>query len=256
MAYRGDIQKFISYYQLQLACIPKGQETLYTQIHNFIVKLPPLLREKLQEKWHTFKTLPDAFDTAITLVNNRPDLAKVGTKDLADTSGNQKGKNQGNKRKFSEGPVIVPQQPAPGNAAKKGQKFEKPNKGLTAAQKAARDALNEKQKAEGLCFKCGAPGHLSRECTKGGAKPSGDVGTSSVKVSIALTNPSLADCRPVGVVLPGVEDVLTQKVPKSKLDDPDKLMFINVNSNSKACAAMVDTGATACFISSAAVERL
>src|SRR5450759_1127814 len=50
MVFKGDIHKYITYYQTQLACIPSGEETLATQVHNFIVKLPPLLREKMQDK--------------------------------------------------------------------------------------------------------------------------------------------------------------------------------------------------------------
>src|SRR5450759_4159468 len=54
MVFKGDIHKYITYYQTQLACIPSGEETLATQVHNFIVKLPPLLREKMQDKQHEF----------------------------------------------------------------------------------------------------------------------------------------------------------------------------------------------------------
>ncbi|CAM6124950.1 unnamed protein product [Calypogeia fissa] len=67
------------------------------------VKLPPLLREKLQDKQHEFKQLMDAFDRATTLVNNRPGLAKVGGKAGPEEGEGRKPKFDGQKRKQSEG---------------------------------------------------------------------------------------------------------------------------------------------------------
>src|SRR5450759_3368773 len=61
MVFKVDIHKYIIYYQTQLACIPSGEETLATHVHNFIVKLSPLLREKMQDK-HEFSQLTNAFD--------------------------------------------------------------------------------------------------------------------------------------------------------------------------------------------------
>ncbi|CAM6094100.1 unnamed protein product [Calypogeia fissa] len=97
------MQKYIAYYQAQLACIPKGEETLATQLHNFIVKLPSLLRDKLQDRQHEFKQLTNAFDRATTLVNNRPDLAKVGGKASPEAGEGKKPKFAGQKRKLLEG---------------------------------------------------------------------------------------------------------------------------------------------------------
>ncbi|CAM6104323.1 unnamed protein product [Calypogeia fissa] len=97
------MQKYIAYYQAQLACIPKGGEMLATQLYNFIVKLLPLLREKLQDRQHEFKQLTNAFDRATTLVNNRSDLAKVDGKASPKAGEGKKPKFAGQKRKLPEG---------------------------------------------------------------------------------------------------------------------------------------------------------
>ncbi|CAM6094668.1 unnamed protein product [Calypogeia fissa] len=97
------MQRYIAYYQAQLACILDGDEILVTQLHNFIVQLPMLLQEKSQDKQHKFKQLTDAFDRATTLVNNWLGLAKVGGKaDLEEGEG-RKSKFVGQKRKQPEG---------------------------------------------------------------------------------------------------------------------------------------------------------
>src|SRR5450759_191390 len=99
MVFKGDIHKYITYYQTQLACISSGEETLVTRDHNFIVKLPPLLRDKMQDKQHKFSQLTDAFDRAVTLVNNRPALAKGGDRAKPVEVVGSKTKLAGNKRK-------------------------------------------------------------------------------------------------------------------------------------------------------------
>ena len=256
MTYRGDMQKYISYYQSQLACIPQGDETLSTQLHNFIVKLPPLLREKLQDRQHEFKQLTDAFDRATTLVNNRPDLAKVsGGKEKTEVGLGKRPQYSGTKRKQpgGQGSSLNTQQPA--GDQKRGRSFP-PKKGPSPSQKAKRDVLMEQRKDDGLCFKCGEPGHQSKECPRRDARPNFDGGVKSIKVSIALTDPLLDNRVPEGNSLANAEEVLLDRAIKAKVDNPGKLILVQLQANNQRGVAMVDTGATANFISGEAVKRM
>ncbi|CAM6101324.1 unnamed protein product [Calypogeia fissa] len=144
------MQRYIAYYQAQLACIPDGDETLATQLHNFIVKLPPVLREKLQDKQHEFKQLTDT---------------EVGGKAGPKEGEGRKPKFAGQKRKQSEG---LESSGTPGQQSKdqkQGQKYP-PKKGFGSKSKAQRDELARKRKDEGRCFKCGNPGHIIKDCPK------------------------------------------------------------------------------------------
>ncbi|CAM6105604.1 unnamed protein product [Calypogeia fissa] len=253
MSYRGDMQWYIAYYQAQLACIPEGDETLVTQLHNFIVKLPPLLREKLQDKQHEFKQLTDAFDPATTLVNNRPGLAKVDGKAGPEEGEGRKPKFVGQKRKQAEG-LESSGTPRQQSEDHKQVREYPPKKGFGFESKAQRDELAQKRKDEGRCFKCGDVGHIIKDCLKHGAEPSLDGGAKSFKVSIALTDPCLVSRSNEGNSLAMEEEVLLATTIKADTDHESKLILIKLQANQHSDVAMVDTGATANFISAEAAK--
>ncbi|CAM6127966.1 unnamed protein product [Calypogeia fissa] len=163
------MQWYIAYYQALLACIPEGDETLATQLHNFIVKLPPLLREKLQDRQQEFKQLTDAFDRATTLVNNRPDLAKVDGKVGPKEGEGRKPKFAGQKRKQPEGLESSGTPRQQSGDHKQGRQYP-PKRGFGFESKAQRDELARKRKDEGRCFKCGDVGHIIKDCPKHGGE--------------------------------------------------------------------------------------
>ncbi|CAM6082385.1 unnamed protein product [Calypogeia fissa] len=247
------MQKYIAYYQAQLACIPKGEETLATQLHNFIVKLSPLLREKLQDRQHEFKQLTDAFDRATTLMNNRPDLEKVDGKASPKAGEGKKPKFAGQKRKLPEGLESSGTPRQQSRDQKQGQKYP-PKKGFGSECKAQRDELAQKCKDEGRCFKCGNVGHIIRDCPKNGAQQSHDEGAKSLKVSIALIDPCLVSRSCEGNSMAMDEKVLLARAIKADTDHVGKLILIKLQANQHSGVAMVDTGATANFISSEAAK--
>src|SRR5450759_3981630 len=122
----------------------------------------------MQDKQHEFSQLTDALDRAMTLVNNRPTLAKGGDRAKPVEAVGSKPKLAGNKRKSPDwqsfGDV---------KSRKKPFKGRKSNTSTTSMPrfKADRKALMEQRKRDGLCFKCGKKGHRSNECADGLAKP-------------------------------------------------------------------------------------
>src|SRR5450759_23182 len=115
----------------------------------------------MQDKQHEFPQLTDAFDRAVTLVNNRPALAKGGDREKPMEAVGSKPKLAGNKRKSPNG-----QSSGDVESRKKPFKGRKSNTGTTSMPgfKADRKALMEQCKRDGLCFKCGKEGHWSSEC--------------------------------------------------------------------------------------------
>ncbi|CAM6123789.1 unnamed protein product [Calypogeia fissa] len=242
------MQRYIAYYQAQLACIPDGEETLATQLHNFIVKLPPLLREKLQDKQHEFKQLTNAFDRATTLVNNRSGLEKVGGKAGPEEGEGRKPKFAGQKRKQSEGLESSGTPRQQSGDQKQGRKYP-PKKGFGSESKAQRNELARKCKDEGRCFKCGDPGHIIKDCPKNEVEQSQDGGAKSFKVMIALIDPCLVSRSNEGNSLAMEEEVLLATTVKADTDHEGKLILIKLQANQHSGVAMVDKGATANFIS-------
>ncbi|MFH3627812.1 retropepsin-like aspartic protease, partial [Acinetobacter nosocomialis] len=228
---------------------------LHTQLHHFIVKLPPLLREKLQDKQHEFKSLSDAFDKVVTLVNNRPELAKFNAKERTEVPEGGKAKSVGHKRKYPEGQSKAADWPSRAKE-EKAHKANKLRNGMTPGQKAKRDALIEKRRAEGLCFKCGASDHQSRECPTKRGNPGPDAGKKGDKVSVTLSNLVVANGETGVCSAPKIQVSACKVRASPSRDDPDKLMFIGVVANGVKCVAMLDTAATTCFVSNSSLSRL
>ncbi len=80
----------------------------------------------MQDKQHEFMLLTDAFDRAVTLVNNRLGLAKVGDNTKFGELEKGKAKWSVNKRKASKGQAVKDQEsrkaPFNGNKPKIGKK--------------------------------------------------------------------------------------------------------------------------------------
>ena len=107
--------------------------------------------------------LTDAFDRAVTLVNNRPALAKGGDRAKPVDAVGSMPKGFGNKWKSPDGQSFGDRE-----SQENPSKGRKPNIGTTSRPgfKADRKALMEQHKRDGLCFKCGKEGHRSSECTE------------------------------------------------------------------------------------------
>src|SRR5450759_5390522 len=121
--------------------------------------------------------------------------------------------------------------------------------------KADRNALMEKRKRDGLCFKCGKEGHRSSECANGPTKPASGGGAKSKKVSVFEPNTNRDFRSQDGNALGSSEEVFLINAMQAKLEAPGRLILVKLQTNGMDCVGMVDTAATANFISREAVKK-
>jgi len=113
----------------------------------------------------------------------------------------------------------------------------------------------EQRKRDGLCFKCGKDGHRSSECTDGPAKPASGGGAKSKKVSVSEPNTNRDFRSQDGNALGSSEEVFLIDAMQAKLEAPGRLILVKLQTNGMDCVGMVDTAATANFISREAVKK-
>jgi hypothetical protein len=253
--YRGDISKHIDHFSRIVD--PIMNATDIELIFYFIRSLPENLRTKMALKRKKFDTIHAAYEKAVNYVVNRPKLGKRDSKEKVikhdhpaeqSTHGVKKGVQHG-KRRWEK-------TQSEGRKGEGGESFAAKRQKTSATPSPSQWKPTVAKEDKVTCFNCNKEGHWKKDCPDLKSKRQVNSIRSKYKVPKGdevspLLTPSNVEARE-----PSGNEPLVIDLPAENQVDVPELFFVKCWIGTNCVSAMVDTGATANFISEGLAKQL
>jgi hypothetical protein len=253
--YCGDISKHIDHFSRILD--PITDATDIELIFHFIRLLLENLRTKMALKRKKFDTIHAAYEKVVNYAVNRPELGKIDSKEKVikhnhpagqSTQGANKGVQHG-KWRWEKSQFEGPKEEGGDNFAAKQQKTS-----ATPSPSQWKPIVAKEDKV--TCFNCNKEGHWKKDFPD--LKSKRQVNSIRSKHKVPKGDEVSPLITPINVEvreLSGHEPLVIDLLAENQVDVP-KLFFVKCWVGTNCVSAMVDTGATATFISKGLAKQL